>query len=52
MSFSLINECGTHKNNIRDHSFFCSGTYKSTNIIIVIKKVNKQVYGKIVIYNQ
>jgi len=43
MNFSLINGCGTHKNNICGHSFFWSGTSEFTNIIIATKKVSKQV---------
>jgi len=42
MNFSLIDGCGTHKNNVRGHSFFLSGTYEFTNIIIVAKKVKKK----------
>ena len=38
MNFSLINLCGTHENNIRNHSFFWSGTYELTNVIMVTKK--------------
>ena len=34
---------GTHKNNIHGLSFFLSGASEFTNIIIVTKKVNKQV---------
>ena len=44
MNFSLIDGCGTHENNIiHDHSFFWSDTNEFTNIIIVTKKVNKQI---------
>ena len=43
MNFSLIDGCGTHEIKNRDHSFFWSGTCEFTNIIIVTKKVNKQV---------
>ena len=39
----LSNGCGTCKNNIRGHSFFWSGTREFTNIIIVLKKISKQV---------
>jgi len=41
MKFLLINGCGTCKNNIRIHSFF--EVELLTNIIIITKKVNKQV---------
>ena len=46
MSFSLINGCGTHENNILGHSFILSGSYEFTNIIIVAKKVNKHAQYK------
>ena len=38
MNFSLINACGTRKNNIRSHSFCLSDTCEFTIIIIVAKK--------------
>jgi len=41
MKFSLINECGTHKNNIRGHSFFeVVLNCEFINIIIVTKQVD------------
>ena len=43
MNFSLINGFGTSKNNICGRSFFWSGAYDFTNIIIVTKKVNQLV---------
>ena len=43
MRFSLINGCGTHENNIRVILSFEMALVSSPNIIIVIKKVNKQV---------
>ena len=44
MNFSLINKCGNRENNIHGHSFFWSGAYEFTYIIIIVtKKVNKQV---------
>ena len=42
MNFSLINGCGTCENN-NSWSFFWSAACQFTNIIIVTKKVNKQV---------
>jgi len=42
MNFSLINGCGTCKNNIHDHHFF-SEAYEFVNIIIVTENVNKEV---------
>ena len=44
MNFSLIDGCGTCENNICGCSFFWSGTYEFTNIIIVTKKINKHKY--------
>jgi len=46
MNFSLINGCGTCENSICGNSFFWSGACEFTNIMIVAKKVNKQVYVK------
>ena len=43
MNCSLINGCGNCKNNIRGHPFYWSGACEFTNIIIVTKKVNKQI---------
>ena len=34
MNFSLINGCGTCKNNVRAHPFFCSGACEFTNVIV------------------
>ena len=41
MNFSFINGCGTHKNNIHNHSLFWSGAYELRNVIIATK-ISKQ----------
>ena len=46
MNFSLINKCGTLKNDVCGHSFFWSGTIVSLPIIIIVINNQVQVQGK------